>query len=63
MTVRKIVSYFLIISVLVLSLIGILGVWGVINFEDVMERLMLSLLIVFASSAVILFIFNVLMKD
>jgi polyferredoxin len=62
-SVKKIVSYILISLVLFFTVIAILGVWGFIEFEDVIRKIMSSLLIIFAASAVVLFIFTVLVKD
>jgi hypothetical protein len=60
---KKIVSYILIGLVLVFTLIGLLGVWGIIDLQQVMAKILYSLLMIFAASAVILFIFTVLIKD
>jgi hypothetical protein len=64
-TIKKTVSYILIGLVLIFTLISILGIWGVINIDlqKVMLNTLYSLLVVFAASAVILFIFTVLIKD
>ncbi|MGD2035128.1 MAG: hypothetical protein PVF73_08750 [Bacteroidales bacterium] len=61
--IKKAVSYVLIALVLIFTIIAILGIWDIIDLEQVMIRVLYSLLIVFAASAVILFIFNVLIKD
>lgn len=63
MTIKKIVSYILIALVLVFTFIAILGIWGVIDLQHVMLNVLYSLLVIFAASAVILFIFSVLIKD
>ena len=60
---KKIVSYILIGLVLFFTLLALLGIWDIINLEQVMSRLLYSLLTLFAASAVILFIFSVLIKD
>jgi hypothetical protein len=60
---KKIVSYILIGLVLLFSLIALLGIWGVIDLEQVMSKLLYSLLTLFAASAVILFIFSVFIKE
>ena len=62
-SVKRIVSYILIGLVIFFTVIAILGVWGFIEFEDVIRKIMSSLLIIFAASAVVLFIFTVLVKD
>ena len=63
--IKKVVSYILIGLVLVFTLIAILGIWGLINIDlqKVMLNTLYSLLVVFAASAVILFIFTVMIKD
>jgi hypothetical protein len=61
--IKKIVSYILIGLVLFFTLLSLLGIWGIIDFEQVMSKLLYSLLTLFASSAVMLFIFSVLIKD
>jgi hypothetical protein len=60
---KKIVSFILIGLVLVFTLVALLGIWGIIDLEQVMTKILYSLLSVFAASAVILFIFTVLIKD
>jgi hypothetical protein len=61
---KKIVSYVLIALVLVFTIISILGIWDIIkNLENVVLNIIYSLIVIFAASAVILFIFTVFMKD
>ena len=60
---KKIVSNILIIMVLVFTVIAILGIWGVIDLENIMVNALFSLIVIFAASAVILFIYTVLMKE
>lgn len=62
-TLKKIVGYLLVILVLVFTVIGILGVWDIINLQDVIGKFLMSLLIIFIASAVALFIFSVVLKD
>jgi predicted acyltransferase len=61
--IKKAVSYVLIGLVLIFTIIAILGIWDIIDLEQVMVKVLYSLLIIFAASAVILFIFSVLIKD
>ncbi|MDP4188565.1 MAG: hypothetical protein Q8905_10985 [Bacteroidota bacterium] len=63
MTIKKIISYFLVVVILLFTVIALLGVWGIIPLENIMGKLMSSLLIILAASAVILFIFSVLIKS
>lgn len=62
-SVKKIISYILIILVLLFTVIALLGIWDVIELEDIIRKMFVSLMVIFAASAVILFIFAVLIKD
>jgi hypothetical protein len=62
-SVKRIVGYLLVLIVLMFTVLGILGVWGVIDLEDIGQKVISSLLIVFAASAVLLFIFSVVLRD
>lgn len=62
-SVKKIVSYILIALVLLFTVIAVLGVWEFIDLSNVIQKIMSSLLIIFAASAVVLFIFAVLIKE
>ena len=59
---KKITGYFLVGLIILFTIIGILGIWDVIDLEDVIYKILMSLLIVFISSAVILFITSVLLN-
>ena len=56
-SVKKIISYFMIILVLVFTIIALLGIWEIISLEDIIKKMFVSLMVVFAAAAVILFIF------
>lgn len=62
-TAKKITSYLLSALVVIVTSIALLAIWEVISLEDVMRKILTSLLIIFASSVVTLFIFNVVIKD
>jgi hypothetical protein len=62
-TVKKVISYFLIVLVLIFTIIALLGIWDIISLEDIIKKMFVSLMVVFAAAAVILFIFSVLIKD
>ena len=49
--------------VMVFTVIALLGIWEVISLEDIVKKMFVSLMVVFAAAAVILFIFSVLIKD
>jgi hypothetical protein len=60
---KKTVAYILIGLVLTFTVISILGIWEVINLDYILKKIVLSLLVVFAASAVILFIFTILIRN
>ncbi|NBC83622.1 MAG: hypothetical protein GVY19_09590 [Bacteroidetes bacterium] len=61
--IKKLVSYILIVLVLLFTVIGLLGVWEIINLHNIVPKIIGSLLIIFAAAAVVLFIFSVLIKE
>ncbi|MBN1183576.1 MAG: hypothetical protein JXB49_14900 [Bacteroidales bacterium] len=62
-SMKKIVSYLLIVLVLFFTVIALLGIWEIVDLRHVVQKTLGSLLVVFASSAIVLFIFSVLIKD
>ena len=42
---------------------AILGIWDIIDLQNVMMNTIFSLIVIFAASAVILFIYTVFMRD
>lgn len=62
-SIKKVISYFLIVLVLIFTIIALLGIWDIISLEDIIRKMFVSLMVVFAAAAVILFIFSVLIKD
>jgi hypothetical protein len=62
-SVKKVISYFLITLVLVFTILALLGIWDIISLEDIIKKMFVSLMVVFAAAAVILFIFSVLIRD
>ena len=60
---KKSVAYILIGLVLVFTVLSILGIWEVISLDYILRKIVLSLLVVFAASAVILFVFTILIRD
>lgn len=62
-SVKKVISYLLIGLVVIFTVIALLGIWDIISLEEIVRKMFLSLMVVFAASAVILFIFSVLIKD
>lgn len=62
-SVKRVISYLLIGLVVVFTVLALLGIWDIISLEEIVRKMFLSLMVVFAASAVILFIFSVLIKD
>ena len=62
-TMKKIASYVLVALVLIFTVVAILGIWDIIDLKNVMMNTIFSLIIIFAASAVILFIYTVFMRD
>jgi hypothetical protein len=60
---KKAISYILIGIVLFFTVIALLNTWDLLDIKDVIKKFITSLLIIFAASAVILFIFSVLIID
>ncbi len=63
MFAKKIASYVLIAIVLFLTIIALLAIWDIVDFEHIMRKILFSLFVVFISSVVVLFIFAVVIKD
>lgn len=61
--VKKVTSYLLILLVVLFTTVALLGIWEIIPLEKIMIKMISSLVVVFASAAVVLFIFSVLIKD
>ena len=62
-SVKKIISYFLVILVVFFTIVALLNIWEIINLEFVMRKIFMSLLAIFGAVAVVLFIFSVLITD
>jgi heme A synthase len=62
-TMKKIVSYTLIAMVLIFTVVAVLGIWKIIDLKNVLMNAIYSLIVIFAASAVILFIYTVFMRD
>jgi len=60
---KKTVAYILIGLVLIFTVLSILGIWEIIDLDYIMRKIVLSLLVVFAASAVMLFIFTILIRN
>ncbi len=62
-TAKKLTSYVLALFVVIVTALAVLAIWDIIALEEVMRKIMTSLLVIFASSVVTLFIFNVVIKE
>jgi hypothetical protein len=60
---KKIASYFLTAMILTFTVLGLLAIWDVIDVQDVMRKILLSLFVVFIASVVVLFIFAVVIRE
>ena len=60
---KKIISYVLITMVLLFTIVALLGIWGIIDLRNIMMNTVFSLIVIFAASAVILFIYTVFLKE
>ncbi|MDG2342998.1 MAG: hypothetical protein P8L23_00285 [Flavobacteriales bacterium] len=63
--IKKFSSYFLVAIVLASTVIAVLEIWGfhLLDIEAIFWKLIQSLIVVFCSSAVILFVFAVVLKE
>lgn len=60
--VRKISAIALVALVLFFTAISILAIWDIIEIEQILQKSLSTLLVIFVSSAIALFIFAVLYK-
>ena len=60
MRVKKIIAYTLSVLVLLFSIVAILGIWEVVDIEDLIARMFKSLMVILAAAAVIVLIFSIL---
>jgi hypothetical protein len=60
MSVKKIIAYTLSILVLLFSAVAILGIWEIVDIEDLIARMFKSLMVILAAAAVIVLIFSIL---
>lgn len=60
MKVKKIIAYTLSVLVLLFSVVAILGIWEIVDIEDLIARMFKSLMVILAAAAVIVLIFSIL---
>ncbi len=57
---KKYVSIALAFLVLFITVLSILAIWEIVDIDQFMQKTMVSLIVIFISSAVLLFIFSIL---
>lgn len=62
-TLRKLSGYLLVSIVFLLMAVAILGIWDIIDYEYIVRKTITSLFVVFIASAIILFVFTVIIRD
>jgi heme A synthase len=60
MKVKKIIAYTLSVLVLLFSVVAILGIWEIVDIEDLIARMFKSLMVILAAAAVVVLIFSIL---
>lgn len=60
---KSLTAYVLIGFILVITIVSLLGVWNVISLDDVLRKIISSLLIIFVAAAVALFVFSVMINS
>ncbi len=60
MSVKKIIAYTLSVLVLLFSVVAILGIWDIVDIEDLIARMFKSLMVILAAAAVVVLIFSIL---
>ena len=57
-SIKKITASILILAVLFFSVLAVLSIWDIIEVEQVFRKSLLTLVVIFCSSVVILFVFS-----
>jgi len=63
MNIKKAIAYTLSIFVLLFSLLAILSVWDIIDYNFLLKRMFQSLIVVLVAAAVIVLIFAIMVKE
>ncbi len=58
--VRRLIAFILSGLILLFSVISILAIWDIIDYDDLVKRMFQSLMVILATSAVIVLIFAIL---
>lgn len=59
-SVRKIIAYILSGLILIFAIISVLAIWDIIDYDDLVKRMFQSLMVILATSAVIVLVFAIL---
>jgi len=60
---KKLISYFLVVLIIFFTGLALLDIWEIIDLENVMRKIFLSLLVILGAVAVVTFIFSVIVQD
>ncbi|MCK4661578.1 MAG: hypothetical protein KAT68_01830 [Bacteroidales bacterium] len=60
---KKVASYSLVALIMFFTVISLLAIWDVIDIEEVIRKVLMSLFVIFIAAVVVLFIFSVLIRD
>ncbi len=61
-SIRKAIAYFLSLLVLAFCILAILGIWEIIELENLLSRMFQSMMVILAAAAVIVFIFAIMLR-
>lgn len=61
--VKKVIAYFLSALVLAFCILAILGIWEIIELENLLSRMFQSMMVILAAAAVIVFIFAIMLRE
>jgi len=62
-SIKKTIAYFFAALVLIFAVIAILGIWDIIELDNLIRKMFGSVLVIMAAAAVIVFLFGVLIRD
>lgn len=62
-SIKKAIAYFLSLLVLAFCILAILGIWDIIELENLLSRMFQSMMVILAAAAVIVFIFAILLRE
>lgn len=61
--IKKLTATILILAVLFFSTLAVLSIWEVIDIEHIFKKSLLTLVVIFSASAIILFVFSNFLKS